>query len=384
MVSACSSTAVADNTSNTSNTPLTPETFFQEQSNNRCRSIFSCPVTNSRFIDRANYGDEATCRVDGARYDARGTYPLRAAVRDGYMRFDSVAARECLNSVAMSPCNDAIVVPQCRRVFTGAVALGAPCYSREQCADDAWCDIITGLTCPGGVCRAAPAIGAQCTPTEECSMVGSSQGSAWCDVVQPGTGTRCIDHRTVATAMLGQNCGTSVVVGNVETVTTCQGELVCDRSPTPGGLVPRVGTCRALTAVGAPCQIGSSFCGGIDGLCVPTTAGSAVGTCQSILTQNTVGAPCDARHVCSPTRRLVCQMGRCQSAGMGTLGSPCLTDSSRFITCNQGLYCLLRTEGATPTCQPLIAEGAPCRTDEQCISGICEGFPKVCRPQRCT
>jgi hypothetical protein len=111
--------------------------------------------------------------------------------------------------------------------------------------------------------------------------------------------------------------------------------------PFEGDGTPRAGTCKAVSAVGAPCD-----------------ALKNIQLCKT-------GDTCDGK------------TGKCVAEKSGTLakGQTCIDASYNLLGDCQDSYCDVL---GTKKCEPLKATGAKCDGHDQCESGSCESF--ACAP----
>jgi len=156
-----------------------------------------------------------------------------AAVSGGTVRYDEIAARECVDAIAATSCGVAardvrVDPPACVAMFLGQVAEGGPCAFDQECTSGlctpaALCP--DDYSCCIGTCASPPhtaAIGEACMIDSDCAV------DAFC------SGSGC--HALLAT---GESCSTSL---------QCDYDLSCIRpSPT------QAGECGPLPGLGEPC-----------------------------------------------------------------------------------------------------------------------------------
>ncbi len=270
-----------------------------------CSKRASC--TNDFAITK-NYTDEATCESRtaipcvsdlGAMGNA-ATPAQREACAQDYGSADST----CVALFDNDP------TPACTPP-AGTVAMGGACGVPAQCAS-AYCAIPHDQLC--GTCQPLPAVGASCMFDSDCGR------DLACAIPNTATTGTCAAYVAASGACLtGKN--------------PCQAGLSCV------GEVPAMmtmGTCMAEVAtVDGACD-GSRktmpACAAQSGLaCIPTAAGSAVGTCQAIM--------------------LVAASATC-----GQIGTPV----TAVADCGAGGMCVKAGASRTGTCVAAAADGAAC------------------------
>lgn len=200
----------------------------------------------------------------------------------------------------------------------GTHSNGAACGANAQCTST-FCHVAQYQTC--GICADPPPAGTACDYNGDCGR------DMDCAIPTGATSGTCANYVALnGTCLTGAN--------------PCQSGLACvgdDETTTP----PTTGTCQTqANTVGAPCDRSRKTMANCDfqyGLtCVPTAAGSSVGTCQP-MTLVGPGATC------------------------GVLGSAPITGEAE---CNAGGLCVkVNTTDATGTCLATAADGAACNTD---------------------
>lgn len=353
--------------------PIPMESFTSAFVASACDLIFTCPVSDDEATLRLLFGDAQQCRTLAANLAGRQFDDLFAQVRAGSVRYDSAAARSCLDRLVSSCQINGSLATLCPEVFVGSIAASQPCWRSEECAGDAYCDhgSVT-QTCPGS-CRARVAAGQACPDagSRGCSRAGMS-GQAQCVFAPGATSGVCGEIRQGAPASEGQTCGTISTASGVETRVGCAQGLSC--RTTTGTSPELTRTCQRVAAVGATCDRSAPCVAGA--VCVPATMGAATGVCTSITVRNNAGETCVAEigsaatgllAVCNPYRRLGCVMGVCQIVGDGTVGASCSSGDLSEASCNAGLYC----DSMTHQCAALRGTDAACESSSQCTSSTC-------------
>lgn len=311
----------------------------------------------------------------------------------GQISFDGSAAGACLQS-ARNRCGDRD--SPCDHVLRGAVPPGGTCGSRDDCAEDGFCEM--ELACPGK-CVAYPRAG------ERCEGHGPCAGAAWCG--RDGFCHSLVEEGGRCTADLG----TETVSSDSELDDVCDLGLVCEAGacvPEPPKLVDG----DRPVAYGAEedsCGNGGSIAWSIsvmecgEGLyCDPSShrcrAPLEAGRFCFASFECLRGLTCEGR-TCMPLAKpgdactsemgrcaggaLFCWQGQCRAAprigeSCDLAGLPCaaepfdpLTDSSDTISA--------RCNPATLRCEELGLPGARCTTREDChdfapcVGGLCTG-----------
>lgn len=336
-----------------------------------CAAIFRCRASGDAAGLRLLFGtfercvanaDELAGEAERARW--------RALVAAGTSRYDGAAARRCLEALRGEFCG-ARPPEACLAVFGGTVPPGGPCRRHDDCADDGWCRTEEpggGAACPGVCARRAP-LGASCqSGTAECSQRGA-RGVVHCAFVRSLDGTpdpfRCEDS-DVATAAegpfarAGEVCADSR--GAAPIMRRCAPDLDC---VTRVRDVSSYGECVGPQPLGAPCE---RYCQG-DALCAVDATFTR--RCQPLVVRGREGERCvqgnDGAELCNVLLGLDCVAGRCQRVGTGEAGSVCFTARFGVDSCRAGLVC----HGATQTCRPRAAVGAPCGSPDECESRRC-------------
>lgn len=350
-----------------------------------CEALYRCTIASGQIVvTQAGLRDAPTCATRIAAMHAADYAPLVALVHAGRVRYDRDAARRCLDRIG-GACTESGTYAEdlfgahapprerpCAEAFVGAVPLGGECSRTEECGADSYC---AGRTDCLGTCRARTPLGGACTDAIECQHAGL-RGQAECYGPGRSAMRTCIDRvRGSTTARLMEPCGV-VLNGTTGTYVACGDGLGCDNE------TPR--RCTPAVAADQPCNTGQT-----DEICV---AGSACymtnltgSTCLEIapVLVHEVGGMCGGLLVgsCDPWDRLECAPGlRCALHGDGNLGSPCDIFHPRDVMgCNPGFHC----DRATAVCVEMKPAGAPCESDDACLSGGCSTATHTCAPQAC-
>ena len=296
------------------------------------------------YFVRCGYATDADLCVAAWKNFTRDDPNLDAAVDNGSVEYDAKAAKECLDSLRDGACDadflfgDDAPSDACNKVFQGTVDNGGACWIDEQCVSGACQAGDCGMACCQGTCIAPPpdaAIG------QDCSAQDCVDG-AYCDYDFMTGEMTC-----KAIKQAGAECG-----GDNE----CAGSLAC-----------LGGTCKEPPAEGAPCPDGR--CAGALGCDIDTV------TCQKLRGEGqacnpqaslcAIGLTCAASNTCQPP---------------GGIGSPCTLDFSGG-SCAGDAWCDYDFLEGKGTCQPLIANGGACESNEfACQSRYC-GEDGLCAPE---
>ncbi|MEJ7601446.1 MAG: hypothetical protein WKG01_26315 [Kofleriaceae bacterium] len=290
------------------------ERWDAEELGARCAYLSRCGL----FVDPAACDAYFRLDVDESRL---------AAVDAEQMRYDVVAAAQCLDEVSALTCDlssrEARVRPEsCRRVFAGDLK-GA-----EVCAFDGECE---SGACEREVCPAETCCYGRCTVDKQpsgidgaCAATADCIDDAWC-------GTDGLCH-----ALVG-------VAGECQLEEQCEYGLGCIGATE---LMP--GACRALPMLGEACPYRR---------CAEIGANCVAGTCVPI---GLPGDGCELDVDCSPYGRCDTASKRCEQRP--TLGMPCNS------ACAEDSWCDF--EG-TQACREPVSTTTPCTFDGQCASGYC-------------
>lgn len=338
-----------------------------------CRKLFRCSSANDDDIGfKAALGTEARCVDMVAELERRRPrfIDLKQKLASGEVRFVPASAAACLEEASRCGYGNRSDLeshgPACRAVFEGSVALGEPCQRGEECAGDARCAI--DEVCPGK-CRARAALGETCDTFRDCD---DTAGVTECRYSAASQGSSCVRVTIAAAADMGQPC--TAVLGEGISFVPCAAGLWCDGDASAS---PSTGTCRAPLLDGA-------LCDNNDDLCVDGDSCFDLKTCKPLEFGTRAGDACDdaVGPYCDPFARLSCVSGKCQVLGDGSPGSACSTgDIHGELDCNGATRCDGGSAGTSPTCQPLLATGAACRSRAQCTSGACAN--DVCAAAYC-
>lgn len=273
-----------------------------------CNLRSSCSMT---FNISRNFPDLATCvsrteQTCVAALAASGTGQTPTGVTACAAAYPNEACTDYFDDDPIAACTPP----------AGSLQTGAACGASAQCAST-FCAIPEYQVC--GTCQPVPAVGATCQVNADC---GRNLACAVADNATTGT--------CAAYGASGAACLTGVA--------PCAAGLACvDDNVT----MMTMGTCMAQGAtVGAACdgtRKTAPNCSADLGLvCIPTAAGSAVGTCQSIMLV-AAGAAC------------------------GDIGSAPITG---YADCEASGLCKRATDTATTgTCVAPAVDGASCDND---------------------
>lgn len=338
-----------------------------------CDFAARCPVAGYEgggYAELAAMPREECLEVIG-RSIAEGL-PYDASIASGTITFDEDAAGACIHSLNQG-CGGPLLVnisPSCITMFQGTVAVGGSCTIDADCADGGNCMRTEVATC-GGVCVAAPALGAACSATEPCSRLSAEDGqplhcvttsasaAAHCAPVQPRVVTR------------GATCGQLEGDGDEVTFAVCPSNTYCRMTSAT------TGTCETPLERDASCSAAIDACAVGDECDVLP---GATGFCREWPEPVSEGGACSALMICNAAIDLVCVEGVCQQRVQGGVGAECVIGTDG---CEDGLYC--QGDGVSPTvCARLLPAGAECGATghESCESGFCDYSvdPAVCDP----
>jgi hypothetical protein len=279
------------------------------------------------FSINRNFPDIATCEARTeqtcvAALAATGTGQTVAGVTACGAAYPSEACDDYFDGNPVAAC-----VPP-----AGTLATGSPCGSSAQCAST-FCAIAEYQVC--GTCQPLPTAGATCQVTADCgrdlacavpngatsgvcAAYGASAAPCLTGVAPCGAGLACVGD-DVATMTMGTCMASGATVGAAcdatrKTAANCNGDLGLVCVPTAAG--SGVGTCKTITlvAAGAACgDIGSAPITGFadceaSGLCVKASATATTGTCAAPAVDGatcnndpTIGPPCLAPAKCVPS-----------------------------------------------------------------------------------
>ena len=302
-------TATGCGSSTTSSNGTTPATACADVAHAQCVKHEACSLAS--FANDHSYGSEADCEARVApscvnALAAQGTGQSPANIESCVAQYPNYSCTDFRDNNPSGAC-----LPP-----AGTRANGAVCGANAQCTST-FCHIAQNETC--GVCAAQPVADAPCSYAGDCGRnlgcaIASSATTGTCAARVASAGT-CLTNTNPCQA--GYAC-----VGDNETNATS-------------------GTCQSQgNTLGAACDRSrktEANCDAEFGLtCVPTAAGSSVGTCQAI-TLVGAGQTC------------------------GVLGSAPITGEA---LCNAGGLCAkVNTSDATGTCVAAAADGAACDSD---------------------
>ncbi|CAN5543571.1 hypothetical protein BH11MYX1_BH11MYX1_19610 [soil metagenome] len=253
---------------------------------------------------------------------------LLAEIGGGKVNYDSDKAEQCVNAIKNASCDGTTkeareTPPACKGFISGTLAMGATCFTNEECASAA---------CAMPSCTAACCAGT-CSAVEPPGKAGDPCATRAC-----GAGLTCDNtKKCVALFAAGAPC---------TLYTECDYGLGCLGDP---------GICGAMPHLGDACPDGQcaelgSYCT-TDKLCAPLgLLGDACATASD----------CARYYTCEP-QSLACTR-------LPVMGEPCTG------LCSDGSYC----DSATTTCTALLANGSACMVDRVCKTGYCDATLRAC------
>lgn len=328
----------------------------------------ACPTLNRArctLLTRCGLIDDAQTAFAAcvAQFEATWCGPLTwlSHVSSGALRYDAQGGARCVLALEEQSCGTWSVLPAlCTTFLTPHAQLGEPCFDGYgECADG----VCRGATCPR-TCQVRATAGEVCVLDGDCRsglvckapVLGS--GNSVC--ATPGVdGTACLDSSECAegSTCLGRECRRLGLAGESCTGGLCAPSAYCDVS---SGCVARVDQGEPCT--GEQCMA-DSVCDPLSRTCVPATvtAGNACVPAQA----------CPSGQAClvNETQDSVCQPLR-------SLGAACL-DSSE---CETNLSCRGEIDAGL-TCQPRAGAGERCQANRDCqptatcLEGTCVALP---------
>lgn len=280
-----------------------------------------------RFVRCGLFAEEATCT---SFFRKRPDVNLHAAIAAGIVRYDGPSAERCHRELAALTCDTSAREARvrslaCEQMFAGTLPAGAACRLGEECRSGA-CEVpACPEACCTGTCRAARAfaeLDAACTLDDDCV------DDAYC-------GDDLVCHPLVTTG------------GSCESDCECEFHLGCI-----GATPLMAGNCRELPLVGEPCPYLR---------CAELGATCQAGRCIAL---GLPGAPCASGADCSPFAQCDAAANRCVDTPR--LAEPCTA------RCAGEAWCDFMGLGMCTAPQP---NGAPCGSDDQCLSLDCVEGP---------
>jgi hypothetical protein len=308
--------------------PVAIDDYASEARDAHCRYLVKCGAIESVEI----------CRRLDVGIHIRLSVNERAAVDAGRIKFDGDDARRCFDALADRSCDvtsksNRAVPDECLGILTGTLREGEACTAGDQCVSRN-CEVPTcNMACCTGMC-----VGSDAPPR---AKAGESCELATCD-------DESFCDQDVMTCVARRPREAFCVSG-----AECNFGLDCVQG----------GSCTTLPVLGqpctGPCRDEGTTCGS-SGLCVKVAlAGEACVT----------SADCSRMYRCDPAKHC--------TAGIAT-GAAC-SPSQRCA--DDGAFCDVAEGESVGTCALPVPDGAACRRDANCISGICDGTNLRCIPE---
>ena len=343
----------------------------------------------------------AECR---AQFEARCAHQA-LATDAGALRYDAVAATDCVASNYNPPCygGPEDLYDCLDAVFQVAGRLGAPCEGRE-CLEG-FCPAAAGAAASCRACTAWFGLGDSCTQPDSCNpavgfcpLFSADGGPTQCEPLRgPGgdclTGLECAGRARCVSFLaldagtprcgpiaLGSPCANA---GDCAVGAYCQGlRISADDVTTPG-------TCTARLALNAPCtnEQYDDGCLGAGATCL----GHQCVTAQPHT--RPLSAECDSYDQCPVGAYCTCAGPLTADGGISVRDGNCLSqqgntgacwEEEAYSMCLPGLDCLpqgtcapLRTEGQS--CGPAVGK---CLGFLHCTQELTPGSPTCVAPRR--
>jgi hypothetical protein len=257
-----------------------------EQQRLHCAKLEQC-FPGSLRIDYASLADcQARAPAACTGEPAIPSSPVTEAMLDGCIAAQT--ALSCSDYFNNTP------VPACQ--FMGPKALGASCFTSEQCASGN-CTVIGNALC--GHCTAFLALGAVCATGGRCGpglfcngrvCIALAAAGADCDPTNKlcGYGLYCAAGKcTPQVAMAGAPCTPAVRQNDPSSCSDAM-NLICDATT-------QKCVAKTYTALGQMCSRSTPRCEGGTG-CLITVMGGGTGTCVSF---QQPGQQCDRNRPCA-------------------------------------------------------------------------------------
>ncbi|MBK7861167.1 MAG: hypothetical protein IPJ65_21655 [Archangiaceae bacterium] len=272
----------------------------------------------------------------------------------GRSRFDSAAARQCVEALRSSACGTPPTFP-CAGVFVGQVATGGACFEQIvgslECHATDYCD--TSMTCPG-LCHPRKGAGEKSSGgllVDDCQLGLSRTSSGYC--AEP--------------VAIGGSC-VSTDGGSSVDLPSCVSGARCDYTTS---------RCVAKGPVGGACTAGYECRSGLvclNGQCATRPGGGPGQPCDEPRVGNDcpVDLRCDAAPLATDGGHCTARLAR---------GAPCSTSDD----CQPGLLCRgapsYPYDGGMGTCGGFPTIGEPCDSSTSlCLTGWCDPQSKRCAP----
>lgn len=281
--------------------------------------------------------DSATCHETNLNFDLRLSASELEAVTSGRAKYDGKKAQACADAFRDRSCDTTsesfrVASTACAAIITGTLAEGATCAVDGECQSQ-FCDIqACDMACCTGACVGGAVPGL--------AKIGES-----CEVIDCEAGAYCDRVASTCTAVKGAGAS---CLGSDE----CTYGFDC--------ILPE-GTCGSLPELGASCT----------GACRDTgaTCNQTSHTCVKVALE---GAACTTSSDCSFL--YTCNAQKQCSRGIAT-GEPC-TISQRCA--DRGAFCDTPALESMGICALPKADGATCRFNADCESGVCDPQTDKC------
>jgi hypothetical protein len=253
---------------------------------------------------------------------------LLAELAGNKVTYDPDRAEQCVNAIKNLPCDETTQEAReppaaCRGFVTGTIAVGAACFTNEECVSAACATPSCTQACCAGTCIAAEPPGKAGDP---------------CTTRACGAGLTCDNTRTcVALFAAGAPC---------TLFDQCAYGLGCLGDP---------GICAALPHVGEACPDGQ--CAELGTYCTPAKLCAPLGL---------LGDACATSSDCS--RYYTCDAQSLACTRLPVAGEPCAG------LCSDGSFC----DSGTTTCTARRAIGGACTTGSTCATGYCDPVALAC------
>lgn len=309
---------------------------------------------------------------------ADGLPNLVAGVKAGTIKYDAAKARECLKTQTqcstLAGNGDGGESAACRATFTGTLALGATCKSKEYCGsgrcqkDATGCGKCAVPVASGGACSAsADCATALVCSNAKCAAPGSSKIGDPCG----GSNADCPADAYCAVSGTGSTCTARLDKGGAcKQGTDCKTGFTCAKPAGGGGQ----GVCAEPAAEGKDCSFEAAEACAKGLTCVVTGDFSKPETIQSTCKPaRKIGEVCENSLQCKGLDA-VCGAGKC--VAVAAKGGSCEVATPQFKSpCAPGLVC----DAASKKCGDAPAIGQPCGENGLCAADArCDETEKKC------